>query len=356
MKLSDDRILGRAEDIPELNSQRMTELAQTLFEGRSGMGYSEYLHKLELAYTGWPADFETICQSINFAESATLALTFLKIRERLNSVMGRERFEDGRLLEVGCGEGRLSNVLMLLGERVGIHEMTLNDISQRHIEATQKNVFHKEKFIKEQISINFKQGDFSQLPIGNTFSIIVAFRSSTSEIFNPSTPKDFSESRMKLYAKISTLLDDDGIFIEDVPDPDVPGFYKLQALKTKIILSRLGILNPIEDKFLITHYGEYPTIPIAGQIRTINNISSDLEEKRLANLYPFFCISQPAPEKAIATLQDALEIISSSPELSEAYTKLQRRIQDGDVKYPIGTLDKVKHRRTTCYQKIPSFS
>ncbi|MDF2378606.1 MAG: class I SAM-dependent methyltransferase [Candidatus Gracilibacteria bacterium] len=162
----------------------------------------------------------------------------------------------GRVLDIGCGNGRLSVLLIELAKRTKMKEVVFNDLLPEHIEATRKYIGEvyqtntdDEVTVIDGVKIRFEAGDFAEVAkkknLGK-FDIVTAMWFVTSEILSLVSSEELRRVRLDFFKKIRLLLPKHGIFIEDIPESGLAGFYKISRYYTYELLQERGVLmqNP----------------------------------------------------------------------------------------------------------------
>ncbi|MBT3292848.1 class I SAM-dependent methyltransferase [Candidatus Peregrinibacteria bacterium] len=337
-----------------LYTENLTRAREAIFQGQKGLPIQEYRTMLQNAYSGRPISFEKDCEIFNFQESAALTDVFHLAEQHYQLC---QNISDTRLdtiekasLIIGCGQGRLLDVQVALCKMLGIKEIHLNELSAENMSIAKRKA---DDIDTSDCNLQFHTGDFQTQEFDKIFSVILSFRSVTSEIFDPTSSDHYLESRYNLYKRISQLLSPDGVFIEDVPDCDAPGFYHILNTRTREMLKQKGILSAINDRLLLTvscHLGNQK-MKFPYQLRVANPIGIDLLEKKKVGLSPMYSTTRIVPEKSQLSLSDAAHILNNSDSIQQARKVFAQRLASGQVEFCGDFSDKNQYRRMTCYSK-----
>lgn len=165
-----------------------------------------------------------------------------------------------RVLDIGCGTGRLSILMIELAKKLGLREIVFNDLIEGHVNATRKKIkdtYGDRANIRDNfghvdgLSISFYAGDFSEIAekVGHLgeFDIVSAMWFVTSEVLDVTSSAANRKVRQDFYRKIKNVLSKNGVFIEDIPESGQSGFYKISRYFTYEILNKRGILGANPD-------------------------------------------------------------------------------------------------------------
>jgi len=337
-----------------LEVENLTKARDAIFQGRKGLPIDDYRTMLQNAYAGRPVSFEKDCETFNFQESAVLTDTFYlanqfhQLRQYVENI--RLDTKEKALLIIGCGQGRLLDIQIELCKKLGIGEIHLNELSAENMSMAKRKA---EGIDTSDCRVHYHLGDFLTQEFDRTYSIILSLRSVTSEIFDPTSSDHFLESRHMLFQKVAQLLSSDGVFIEDIPGSDAPGFYRILRERTRELLSEKSILSGIHDRLLLTvscHFGnQHMKFPF--QLRIANPLNIDLSEKEQVGLIPIYSTTHVVPVHSQYSLADAAAVLHDADSVSQAQKIFAQKLATGGVEFCDDFSVKNQYRRTTCYCK-----
>lgn len=253
-----------------MSSGRKTSLCLEDFKKRTRDFYST----MELDVRGQPwdrFDRHLIRSFIRRADSIIALNTDPALRSR-------------RLLVIGCGNGRLAEEYLETAIALGFSEVTFNDLFEFHVENTRAYIAGLGD-LTSRITVTYHTGDFTQARIGGHYDIAACMFYVTSEVLDPSSISALRQRRHHFFRHIRDVLIPYGMFIEDVPEAMVPGFYLHLRRNSHHVLTQLGILVEEAANLSLTciqkRNGGYPF-----HLRYIPSESSHLSEMRSAGFFP----------------------------------------------------------------------
>lgn len=268
----------------ELAPHNLTAAAHDLFLpfGRpAALPLSDFLRRAEEFYAtmelderGQPwnqFDRHLICSSIRRADSIIALNTTPADRTR-------------RLLVIGCGNGRLAEEYLKTAIALGFVEVTFNDLFDFHVAHTRDYV-ETLTDLKGRILVTYHVGDFTQAQVAGKYDIAACMFYVTSEILDPSCVRALRNRRHRFYRHIRDVLIPNGMFIEDIPEAMLPGFYLNLRKNSQAVLTKLGVLVDEAANLSLTcldkKNGGYPF-----HLRYIPSQSSHMSEMRSAGFFP----------------------------------------------------------------------
>lgn len=325
--------LKQGENIPEINYHALEEAADGLFCGGSGLSLAEYTEitrkfyeTLDLGSRGIPSimlDTELLLTYFTRARNYVLKKTTPK--KRSNNV-----------LVIGCGTGRLAEMYIEMARKLGITGVTFNDLIEAHVQKTKEKlqkIYNTGATQSDHlqicgIDVNFVAGDFTNLNLaGIRYDIATAIWFVTSEVLDPSSSKNLRAHRLQFFNKVRECLVDQGIFIEDIPESGLPGFYLLSRMKTLHILRKNGILTGEEGNLSLTNIKK-PNDGYPYHLRYLPYNGAHEKEMNLSGLYSVDQVSADIPTEAIITSEPDYLALFKEKTIYDVGNKVRRIITD----------------------------
>lgn len=247
-----DGFLYEHNDHPLLKFESMVEACDAIFGNRKSISKEEYL---QLTKDSYRIDMEKYARKHNFSDGVKLAEIFARVEAAMSGKSGTT----GRVIVIGCGQGRLAEVYISMAKKTGIKTIVQNDLIPEHVEATRekiKRMYGGDGSRADGVNIEYVPGDIllSDVP-DHSFDSAYMWWYVGAEFCDPSSSDAMRENRIATYQRIHRLLIPGGAWIDDMPDPNMePGLYRLAALKTAHILRERGILPGMEENLILSNW------------------------------------------------------------------------------------------------------
>lgn len=364
-----EKYLHEGDDNPEINYQRLKEAADFMFGDRKGMPLQEYLKITEEFYK--TLDLETRGMASILLDTDILLTYFTRACEYVKNKTSKLQ-RTNRVLIIGCGSGRLSDLYIEMAKKFGIKEIAFNDLLEFHVTQTKEKLQEIynvrspgfDDLPLENIKVQFLPGDFTALDLRNTpYDIAIAMWFVTSEILNPNSPQKLRERRIEFFGKVRESLIAKGIFIEDIPESGLPGFYYLARMKTLDILRNKNVLPGEEANFSLTNVskkaGGYPYhlryLPYNGTHSQEMSVSGLHYVDSISKEIPTDCLIE-GPPKFVPLFKKAKSITEVQMRMTSLVSQWLERVSDSDADGPLNdSLSDKKIKKVALWTPEPTF-
>ena len=343
--------LHNADSNPYLNYNALIEACNKIFQNRKAIPYEEFQKLTEESYQ---IDMEEYARLHNFTDAVKLTEYFSYVRTKIEQSISRRARTD-RILVIGCGQGRLAEVYVALAKKLGIKEISFNDLIDAHIEQTRcriKDLFAGDGLVADGVKISYFSGDFATIEIPYSFDMAFSFWYVGSEFLDPSSAENIQRFRHQLYSKINNILIPGGGLLEDIPDPNMePGFYQIGNNKTAHILEQRKILLGQHKNLLLSNWTREQSTGFPYQLRYTARNGSDVREKEAAGFVLKKTESLPIPIQSM--YKDSRVVLSSLEDIQNIWEVIQvlHQLILQTVKLPLGDVSDQKRRKITWWQK-----
>lgn len=343
--------LHTADDNPYLNYDALVEACDAIFGKRKAVPYDEFLRMVQESYQ---IDMEGYAQLHNFTDSVKLAEYFAYVATKIEKRIP-EGNRSGKIIVVGCGQGRLAEVYIALAKKMGVREITFNDLIESHIQQTEqkiKKMFNSDGSEADGIKISYLPGDFATVDISGCFDAAFLIWYVGAEFLDPGSIENMRLLRHKIYSRINGILIPGGGLIEDIPDPNMdPGFYEIATYKTSRILKERSILIGEHKNLLLSNWTPEQTTGFPYQLRYTARNGADVREKSEAGFELKKTESVPLPIQSM--YKDSAVVLSSLQDVHDIWEviPLLHQLILQTVKFPSGDTTDQKRRKITWWEK-----
>mgnify|MGYP002345840789 CR=1 FL=1 len=339
-----------ADDNPYLNYDALVEACDKIFGKRQAISYQEFKKLTEESYR---IDMEEYARLHNFTDSVKLTEYFSYIRTKIEQSIP-EKSRTDRIIVVGCGQGRLSEVYIALAKKMGVKKITFNDLIESHVEQTKNKIqklYNSNGFEADGVKIEYLPGDILTVDVSEMFDAMFLIWYVSAEFVNPESAQKMVETRRQIYTKFRDILIPGGALIEDIPDPNMePGFYRIGNVKTAHILEQRKILLGQHQNMLLSNWTCEQKEGFPYQLRYTPRNGTDVKEKESTGFVLKKTESMSIPLKSTLGTDVVLPIIRDSQNMDEVLNLL-RQIRLTSVTFPsMSKLDQ-KRRKMTYWEK-----
>jgi|GEM_PF-1479719 len=295
-----EEILSLHDDNPLLNYEALKRARDAMFKGRQNIPRKDFLRFTKEAYKGLSGsvDMEKYARLHNFSDGVMLAEHFRKA-----AVAAPKHLKTDRILVIGCGDGRLSEIFIELARQNGVKEIIQNDLIAEHLEKTRAKIqtaYGNDGSNADGVQIQYVAGDIldANIPGGAVDAAYMLWYVSA-EFCDPSSKKNMRKTRDNTYKKIHDLLIPGGAMVEDSPDQNhKPGFYHVAVAKTAHLLREAGILPGEEENLMLSNWESEQEDGFPYQLRYIPKNGTDNTEKTNAGFILRSSKQEAIPKKS----------------------------------------------------------
>jgi len=348
------KAISLAKDDPRISKPALEEACDNIFVDGTPPTYDEYQ---EMVRESYKIDMEEYARVHNFFDAVLLAKYFCSTREQIEMAVPASKLKN-RILVIGCGQGRLADIYIALAQKMGITEITFNDLIPDHIEQTKARIEKTHGSSKEidGVKLRYLPGDFvddDAVKRNRYFDAIFMMWYVSAELLDPTTSDKLKSHRNFFYNKINDLLITNGVLIEDSPDPNMfPGFHAIANIITAHILETRKILTEenVHRNLMLTNWKHEQKKGFPRQLRFTPRNGQDSKEKEESGLIYLKSESIAMPENATSTIALAKNTIDVSESTREAIEKLNILLQQTVIRprepHPLS-----EHRKIAAYRK-----
>lgn len=337
-----------ANENPYLNDAALVEACEQIFHGQQAIPYAEYSQNVQDAYK---IDMEQYARTHNFLDSLKLLEHLLYSRSNIRQQIQQQN-DAKAVFVLGCGQGRLAQTFLDSARKIGITKVVFNDLIDAHIQATEQKIrsIYGSATDADGVAVDYYAGDFLTLELRQKFDAVFSLWYVSPELFDPSSVAHLRQSRQRFYDKLNALLIPAGSLIEDIPDPNMPGFYEIANSKTAQILAERGILLGEHRNFILSNWTSEQTTGFPYQIRYIPLNGSDVREKARSGFRLRRTEAIEIPSHAMCGEEMTLRFLNESKNLYEGIRELKKILLSA-VEFPsMETIDR-QIRKMTWWEK-----
>lgn len=345
-----ERALSTGNDHPDLNNENIARLVDEIFKGKKidKQYYQQTIvggnyHNFDLDVHGAPLLLQHIYLLIQFFSAAA-------------HVVNQSGHDAERILDVGCGTGRLATSMILLAKIHGVKEVIFNDLFEEHTEATRERLqkcFNTSSDCFEGVKTQFVNGDFTESisPKEHRSDILISNWFASSEVADYESVEKLKETRKRFYDAIAKNCSKGGVFIESVPESQIAGnYYHLQRAKVYAVMKEKGIMEgenhniaindythlkqdyPYHIRYIPAHREHVQEITPHGFSEVYSHVG--IQGERIKSKLPFWNFYEDADVRSILELLPLEEVLQYfvrhinesilTPKISSPYAKLSR--------------------------------
>jgi SAM-dependent methyltransferase len=266
----------------------------------------------------------------NFSDAVKLASFFAHVSAALNPMKNKT----GRIIVIGCGQGRLAEVYVTLARKTGVKTIIQNDLIPEHLEATRqriRNLYGNDGSKADGVRIEYVQGDILTADVpDNSVDHAYMWWFVGAEFCDPSSAEAMRQNRIDTYKRINRMLIPGGAWIDDMPDPNTdPGLYRLAVLKTAHILKERGILPEVADNLMLTNWRFEQDEGFPFQLRWAPRDGEDNKLKEKAGFRMVRSESSSIPKRSEhRTAEPVVSTIKSIRKLKTGIKAIQSQLND----------------------------
>jgi len=345
-----DERLHLMDDNPNLSYTGMIEACNHIFGDKKALPYDEFKIMTEQSYQ---IDMEEYARLHNFIDAVKLVEYFTYVRTKIESRISSFQRTD-KIIIIGCGQGRLAEVYISLAKKMGVKEITFNDLIESHIQKTEqkiKNLYNSDGHNADGIKINYLPGDFATIDITENFDAAFLIWYVGAELLDPSSVVNIRKFRHKIYSKINNILIPGGGLIEDIPDPNMdPGLYEIVNFKTAHILEQRKILLGEHQNLILSNWTHEQNTGFPYQLRYTARNGTDVREKSKAGFKLRKTESVSLPISSM--YKDSSVVLNSLQDIKNIWEiiPLLHQLLLQTVKFPDGDNLDQKRRKITWWE------
>lgn len=349
---TEEELLHLYDKNPLLNYDDLVEACEAIFGSSKTISKKRYQ---ELTKEAYQIDMESYARKHNFTDAVLLSEFFLQV----SAAMQQGTTENtGRIIIIGCGQGRLAEVYVALAQKTGINTIILNDLIDDHIEATREKIrklYGGDGSRAENVAIQYVSGDIltADQPDDNSIDAAYMWWYVGAEFCDPSSSDAMLANRKATYERIHRLLIPGGVWIDDMPDPNnEPGLYNLASIKTADILRRKNILPGTEHNLLLTNWKFEQSKGFPYQLRWAPRDGADNKIKHNADFRYMTSQSTAIPVESDYSSADVVVSTLRSIESLDTAVEVLKLQRGATVKTPKISDPLKRMRRTTMFKAI----
>ncbi len=196
-------------------------------------------------------DLAQRAQAWTVADRRLHAAAFNALRRYIPPRISTPFDEHRRMVVAGCGDGRLARAYIRAAAHLGMDELVFNDLHAFQVEAT-RHVVARLPLDRAPPRITFLAGDYASLAPDLPADLVVALFFVVPEITDLSSAAALRHHRHRFFSAVANSLRPGGLFVEDTPEVDLPGFYADLRRRSRRVLVGHGVEPALAENLELT--------------------------------------------------------------------------------------------------------